>query len=325
MKKFFENYGFVALISIVVIVLIIIATPVGNSVENATTSMIGSFKNQVDSATNEINNPLRPNSIIELKGRKYVILQNRMNNQYLVMDINGIGNREFNTNGNGQDPSKCGYINGSWKYETCNNQYEGSNIDQYLNGEYYNSLPQEIKDAIVDTNIQQNCYSYAWSNPNYIWISEGDTTTAPGCTGNPCVKQPNGNWLSWDKHIPIKGEPGMHRFKNKRTKHINGLKVNIINRKVYLPSISEISLIANLNDQYDMDKFLRNSTGDLLHMWLRDSHFEDNRNRTVVGSSHDKSLGTIEVRGNGDVTTRPAFVINLSNVEYTNINQQFVK
>lgn len=123
MKKFFENYGFVALISVVVIVLIIIATPVGNSVENATTSMIGSFKNQVVNAANEINNPLRPNMMIEIGGRKYVILQNKGNNQYLVMDIDGIGNKQFNIDRNGQDPSKCGNINGTWKYETCNNQY----------------------------------------------------------------------------------------------------------------------------------------------------------------------------------------------------------
>lgn len=54
MKKFFENYGLVALSSIVIIVLIIIAAPVGNAIESATTSMIDSFKNQVVSASSVI-------------------------------------------------------------------------------------------------------------------------------------------------------------------------------------------------------------------------------------------------------------------------------
>lgn len=67
MKKFFENYGFAALIPIVVIVLIIIATPVGNSVENATTSMIGSFKNSV---VTSLNYTLFPGQIVKVAGKK---------------------------------------------------------------------------------------------------------------------------------------------------------------------------------------------------------------------------------------------------------------
>lgn len=54
MKAFFEEYGFVALAAIVVIILIIMATPVGKAIEEALKSMVNSFLNQVTAATANI-------------------------------------------------------------------------------------------------------------------------------------------------------------------------------------------------------------------------------------------------------------------------------
>lgn len=54
MKAFFEEYGFVALAAIVVIILIIMATPVGAAVQAALISMVNSFLNQVTKATANI-------------------------------------------------------------------------------------------------------------------------------------------------------------------------------------------------------------------------------------------------------------------------------
>ena len=54
MKAFFEEYGFVALAAIVVIILIIMATPVGQTIETALKSMVQSFLDQVTAATANI-------------------------------------------------------------------------------------------------------------------------------------------------------------------------------------------------------------------------------------------------------------------------------
>lgn len=54
MKAFFEEYGFVALAAIVIIILIIMATPVGAAIQAALTSMVNSFLDQVTAATKNI-------------------------------------------------------------------------------------------------------------------------------------------------------------------------------------------------------------------------------------------------------------------------------
>ena len=54
MKAFFEEYGFVALAAIVVIILIIMATPVGQAIETALKSRVQSFLTQVTAATANI-------------------------------------------------------------------------------------------------------------------------------------------------------------------------------------------------------------------------------------------------------------------------------
>lgn len=54
MKAFFEEYGFVALAAIVIIILIIMATPVGAAIQAALTSMVNSFLDQVTAATSNI-------------------------------------------------------------------------------------------------------------------------------------------------------------------------------------------------------------------------------------------------------------------------------
>ncbi|MBP3399825.1 MAG: hypothetical protein J6K75_08710 [Erysipelotrichaceae bacterium] len=54
MKAFFEEYGFVALAAIVVIILIIMATPVGAAIEEALKTMVNSFLAQVTTATSNI-------------------------------------------------------------------------------------------------------------------------------------------------------------------------------------------------------------------------------------------------------------------------------
>lgn len=314
MKKIFENYGFIALVSIAVLILITVANPIGKTIEGnmktTISSLAGSVTNQLDEVTFPSTLGYKPKDVVEIGGKNYVVLQDRGSNRYLVMDINGIGNREYNTDGNGQDPNKCRYdsASGSWKYETCNNQYEGSNIDQYLNGEYYNSLPQEIKEAIVDTTIQQNYYAHVSSNPNYKWVNKGDMSY-DGCNNTACVLQTNGKWIPWNQHTPLKGEVGAYKFTNKGNTDNFGNTANTISRKVFLPSINEISSIVNVNDQWEMDRFLRNENGAYMYMWFRDSR-DSSRAHAMYGLYDDRSLNNDVVRDTV-IAVRPAYVIDL--------------
>lgn len=82
---------------------------------------------------------------LDIEGTKYVVLEQKENNQALVVTTSSIGKKAFNS------------IN--------NPNYKGSTIDNYLENEWYNSLSSTMKAAIRPTNIKQA--SYAISNPDF--------------------------------------------------------------------------------------------------------------------------------------------------------------
>lgn len=54
MKSFFEEYGFVALTAIVIIILIVMATPVGDAIKANLNSLVNSFGSAVSNQTANI-------------------------------------------------------------------------------------------------------------------------------------------------------------------------------------------------------------------------------------------------------------------------------
>lgn len=81
---------------------------------------------------------------LDIEGTKYVVLEKRENNQALVMTASSIGNRAFQSGVRSDDQNK--------------NTYEGSEIDNYLENDWYNSLSSTMKGAIQATNIKQVSY-----------------------------------------------------------------------------------------------------------------------------------------------------------------------
>lgn len=81
---------------------------------------------------------------LDIEGTKYVVLEERENNQALVMTASSIGNRAFQSDVRSDDQNK--------------NTYEGSEIDNYLENDWYNSLSSTMKGAIQATNIKQVSY-----------------------------------------------------------------------------------------------------------------------------------------------------------------------
>lgn len=88
---------------------------------------------------------------LDIEGTKYVVLEERENNQALVMTASSIGSKKFQSTAreDGQNQST----------------YEGSEIDNYLENEWYNGLSSTMKTAIQATNIKQASYA-AGDNPN---------------------------------------------------------------------------------------------------------------------------------------------------------------
>lgn len=82
---------------------------------------------------------------LDIEGTKYVVLEERENNQALVMTASSIGNKKFQSTAraDGQNQST----------------YEGSEIDNYLENDWYNSLSSTMKAAIRTTNIKQASYA----------------------------------------------------------------------------------------------------------------------------------------------------------------------
>lgn len=82
---------------------------------------------------------------LDIEGTKYVVLEERENNQALVMTASSIGKRAFQSSDRSDGQNM--------------NTYEGSEIDNYLENEWYNSLSSTMKTAIQTISIKQASYS----------------------------------------------------------------------------------------------------------------------------------------------------------------------
>lgn len=88
---------------------------------------------------------------LDIEGNKYVVLEKRENNQALVMTASSIGDKQFQSDYDGNTYLRPDGQNAS--------TYEGSTIDNYLENDWYNSLSSTMKAAIQTTSIKQASYS----------------------------------------------------------------------------------------------------------------------------------------------------------------------
>lgn len=185
---------------------------------------------------------------MDIEGTKYVVLEERENNQALVMTTSSIGNKAFQPRNRSDGQNR--------------NTYEGSKIDNYLENDWYNSLSSTMKAAIQSTNIKQASYA----TPN-----------------DPDSKQEAG---------------------------YNGQVYNTISRHAFLPSVSEIEKVVDLKNKDKVKEFLYGGND----LWTRDSYQGSYSDAECLLSDNGSLF-------NGDVfspySVRPAFVIDLSKVDYT--------
>ena len=257
MDGFFDKYGRVIIVAVAICFVLLYLTPMRNVVGSSINGFAGNFANKVGESLGTVKMPdgsggatnsekVKVGDTLDIEGTEYVVLEERENNQALVMTASSIRRRTFQTAARADGQNR--------------NTYEGSEIDNYLENDWYNSLSSTMKSAIQPTSIKQA--SYAEDNPD-----------------------------------------------SKRETGPNGQVYNTISRHAFLPSVSEIGKVVDLKNPDKVKAFL-NGTG----IWTRDS-YQGNADYAEYLYEISGSSGNILVGFPNGV--RPAFVIDLSQVDYT--------
>lgn len=253
-------------------------------------------------------------TVLNIEGNDYIVMGQTEDGNYRLISGTNIGNMQYQPNVDADGNYKVG------TYETPNetrpdgqysNTYEGSYIDNYLENTWYKQLPDKLQKAIQATDIKQVAYNNTSSNPKWRW-SGTDWYYNEGTTENP-------KWVIWYKaNIPddAQGAYPMNGWKYSE-KGYNYATYNTISRHVFLPSVEEVSNLVDLNNANKVYNFLKGTNNSLYHMWFRDSNSSSPRSTVYLiyaDRSMDSSTGYVTYAWVG---VRPAFVIDLSKVDYT--------
>ena len=145
MKGFLQEYGVIMVVVAVVLGMLAFGkTGYAKSIQSA---ILGSTNHIVETGQNITKKEVHVTSgdTLDIEGTKYIVLEQKENNQALVMTASSIGNRKF------QSTSRAdGQIQ---------NTYEGSEIDNYLENNWYKGLSAKMQSAIQATNIKQTSYN----------------------------------------------------------------------------------------------------------------------------------------------------------------------
>ena len=324
MKGFIQEYGnIIVVVAVILLMLLFGKTGFAKSIQDA---ILGSANHIVETGKSVTDK--ETGDILEIEGKKYIVMSKKAKDTYLVISGESIGNIQFQPN---QDSSGNYYDIGKYngndlpnkRYDGQNsNVYEDSYIDKYLEMTYYNSLPEKLKKAIIDTQIKQVSYTHAGRNDKWKYLTKDTNPVSPDGTSNWFYNEgtsSNPKYIRYDKVTIPDGEGGQNPLKHwiKNEKGYEGQTYNTITRHVYLPSIEEISNLVDLNDGNKTYAFLKGTNHSLNHMWLRDAH-------TISPHKAVNLHYGIHSLSSRDVTypligIRPAFVIDLSKVDYTKV------
>lgn len=279
-----------------------------------------------DTLTFKAQNGYATGTVLEIEGKKYIVLSQTEEDTYELISGENIGNIQFQPN---QDSSGNYYDIDKWnENDLQNNRHDGQNssvyedsyIDKYLESTYYNSLPEELKKAIVTTQIKQASYKNTGSNSKWSYLTKDSNPVSPDGTNNWFYNEgtaENPKYVRYDKVTTPDGEGGVYLLKYwiKNENGYGGQSYNTITRHVYLPSVEEISNLVDLNDANKAYTFLKGTNNSLNHMRLRDA--------SSISPRYAMSLFyDVLSLGNNDVTVpwvgvRLAFTIDLSKVNAT--------
>ena len=192
-------------------------------------------------------------SVLNIEDTKYIVIEQKNDDNYLVLRKDSIGSKKFQST---YDRDTCLRPDGRNA-----NTYEDSEIDNYLENEWYNSLSSTMKSAIQITTIKQNSYK-TYNDP--------DSEQEIG---------------------------------------YNGQVYNTISRHAFLPNVSELGKAVDLKNPDKVQIFLNGA-----YIWTRDSY------QGLSNYAEYLSVNGYRLSGNDvsrTISVRPAFVIDLSKINYT--------
>ena len=250
MDSFFERYGRLIIVAVVVCFVLLLFTPMKNKIGDNINGFVGNFANQTNKSLNEVRMPdeLGTGDVLEIGGKKYIVINHIENSKYLLLSkYAAVSYKSYQLN------ERLDRLNKSI--------YENSDADNYLEKDWYNKLSSTMKAAIQATDIKQISYA---------------------------------DRLDLDS----KQETGY-----------NGQVYNTISRHAFLPSIEELNTVVDLMNIDKVQDFLNGET-----IWSRDS-YKKNGNCVLCLHSVDRKINIADAEAQHRM--RPAFVIDLSQVDYT--------
>lgn len=266
-------------------------------------------------------------TILNIEGNDYIVMGQTEDGNYRLISGTSIGNIQYQPN---QDSNGNYYDVGKWNENDLptnrhdgqnSNVYEDSYIDKYLETTYYNSLPEDLKKAIVATQIKQASYINTSSNSKWSYLTKDTNPVSPDGSSSWFYNEgtvENPKYVRYDKVTTPDEGGGVYPLKYwmKNENGYGGQVYNTIIRHAYLPSVEEISNLVDLNDANKTYAFLKGTNDSLNYMRLRDASSASPRYAVFLG--YDRH----SLDNDGYVTypwfgVRPAFVIDLSKIDYT--------
>lgn len=217
---------------------------------NGTAAQLWNFKQIYDTGT-----------VLNIEGSEYVVMKNVEDNKYLVVSKNSVANKPYQINYSESAKLRSDGQNAS--------TYDGSDIDKYLENEWYNSLSSTMKAAVQPYQIRQNSFAF---NPLPTMV-----------VSVVCENGPNNQVYSQ------------------------------ITRHIFLPGVDDLLPIVKIgyNPQYNQkpNDFLKNDT-----IWIRNSYQGDASMAAII-SFRASPMNCDSLKTEHAI--RPAFVIDLSKIDYT--------
>ena len=279
MDGFFDKYGRVIIIAVVICFVLLYLTPMRNVVGSSINGFAGNFANKVGDSLGTVKMPDGSGNVtwetpegIEVGTRitiKNVFKEDKGSNPYYYI-VEQTGDNKFLVI---QDSSVYGHYNGvscnsSKKGTEYYNIYENSDVDNYLEKVWYEGLTNKMQNAIELTEITQVSY--------------------------------NLNNYELDHMFPSTS------LNKKYDTNYKGQKYNTLKRHVYLPSVDNMIKLDNV---INLSRGMY-TTRDTCHM-TSDTFVEFFGGFDPHFALENESLGLMP-----EIAVGPAFIVDLSKVEY---------
>ena len=91
--------------------VLLLFTPMKNKIGDNINGFVGNFANQTNKSLNEVRMPdeLGAGDILEIEGKKYIVMSKKAKDTYLVISENSIGNMQYQPNVDSDGNYKVGH------------------------------------------------------------------------------------------------------------------------------------------------------------------------------------------------------------------------